>query len=53
MLSVEQMKKILDDPSLSDDETKEIRDSFRILAEIIFDEWQKDRAKSAKKESNI
>jgi hypothetical protein len=53
MLSVEQMKKILDDPNLSDDQITEIRDSFRILAEIIFDEWAKDRAKTAKKESNI
>jgi len=39
MLSVERVKKILNNPTLSDKEAEEIRDSFLILAEIIYDKW--------------
>lgn len=43
MLSVEQAKKILNDPNLSGEEITEIRDSFRSLAEIIFEKWQNEK----------
>ena len=39
MLSVERVKELLNDPKLSDKEIEEIRDSFLILAEIIYDRW--------------
>ena len=43
MLTLEQMKKLLDDPSLSDSEVLEIRDGLYALAEIIYEKWQEDR----------
>lgn len=43
MLSVERVKKLLDDPLLTDQEAEEIRDNLRFLAEVIFDSWQKKR----------
>lgn len=43
MLSIERIKKLLDDPSISDKEVEEIRDSFRMLAEIVFEKWQQDK----------
>jgi len=43
MLTLEQMKAILNDPDLSDDEILEIRDQFYYLAELIFEKWQKER----------
>jgi hypothetical protein len=43
MLSVERIKEIINDPSLSDEELTEIRDEYRLLAEIIFDHWNEER----------
>ena len=43
MLTLEQMKKLLDDPSLSDEQILEIRDQLYALAEIIYEKWQQDR----------
>ena len=43
MLTLEQMKKLLDDPSLSDDQVLEIRDGLYALAEIIYEKWQEDK----------
>jgi len=43
MLSIERIKEIIDDPSLSDEELIEIRDEYRLLAEIIFDQWNEER----------
>ncbi len=43
MLSIKQIKKLLGDENISDKEAEEIRDSFRILAEIIFEKWQRDK----------
>lgn len=43
MLTLEQMKELLDDPSLSDSEVLEIRDELYALAEIIYEKWQEDR----------
>jgi hypothetical protein len=42
MLSLEQAKKILNNPALSDEEILEIRDGFYQLAQIIFAKWQDD-----------
>ena len=44
MLTLEQMKKLLDDPSIPDSEVLEIRDQLYSLAEIIFEKWQQDKA---------
>ena len=43
MLSIEQARKILNDPNISDKEIEEIRDGFRMLAEIIFEKWQQEK----------
>ncbi|MFA5393810.1 MAG: hypothetical protein WC081_04045 [Candidatus Ratteibacteria bacterium] len=39
MLSIEETKKILKDPNMSDEEATEIRDGFHSLVEIIFEQW--------------
>ena len=44
MLTLEQMKKLLDDPSIPDEQVLEIRDQLYSLAEIIFEKWQQDKA---------
>ena len=44
MLTLEQMKKLLDDPSIPDDQVLEIRDQLYALSEIIFEKWQQDKA---------
>jgi len=51
MLSIEQTKKLLNDPNISNNEVMEIRDGFRMLAEIIFEKWQQE--KQAKKEQKL
>ncbi|MCK4473742.1 hypothetical protein KAU40_00545 [Candidatus Parcubacteria bacterium] len=43
MLSVEHVKKLLNDDTFSNKEIEEIRDGFRDLAEIIFEKWQKEK----------
>ena len=43
MLTLEQMKKLLNDPAISDSEALEIRDQLYALAEIIFEQWQKEK----------
>ncbi len=43
MLSIEEMKKCLDDKSLSDKEVEEVRDGLYGLAEVIFEKWQQDK----------
>ena len=49
MLTLEQMKKLLDDPSLPDEQVLEIRDQLYALAEIIYEQWEIDRAKEKKR----
>ena len=51
MLTLEQVKKLLDDPAISDSEALEIRDHFYSLAEIVFEQWQKEK-EADKKPSN-
>lgn len=46
MLSIERVKKLLNNPNISDEEAIQIRDGFYTFAEVIFDEWEKDRIKS-------
>lgn len=43
VVSIEQAKKILNDPKLSDEQVLEIRDGFRMLSEVIFDVWFEER----------
>lgn len=43
MLTLEQMKKLINDPSLTDEQILEIRDQLYGLAEIIYEKWQQDR----------
>lgn len=51
MLTIDQVKKILDDPAMSDEEAREIRDQLQSLAEIIFEQWQKQREKERTRHS--
>ncbi|MBI3337021.1 MAG: hypothetical protein HY005_00150 [Candidatus Staskawiczbacteria bacterium] len=50
MLSVERVKELLKDKNISDKEAEEIRDDFRIFAEIIFDKWMNEREKAKNNE---
>jgi hypothetical protein len=50
MLSIERVKELLNDPNLSDKEVEEIRDGFRMLSEVIFEQWEAERAKVKKAE---
>ena len=49
MLTLEQTRESLNDPTLSDEEVLEIRDQLYSLAEIIFEQWQIDMAKERKR----
>ena len=49
LLTSEQSKKILNDPTLTDEQVTEIRDGFRHLAEVIFDKWMEERKALNKK----
>lgn len=43
MLSIDDTKKILKNPAMSDKEAEQIRDEFRFLVDIIFEKWMEDR----------
>jgi len=43
MLTIEETRRLLGDDTLTDTEVTEIRDSFRILGEIIFEQWLSER----------
>ncbi len=51
MLSIERVKELINDPSLSDKEIEEIRDGFYQLSEIMFEQWQAERIKAKKAET--
>jgi len=51
MLSVERVKELINDPSLSDKEIEETRDGFYQLSEIMFEQWQAERIKAKKAET--
>jgi hypothetical protein len=46
MLSIEQTKRLLDNPQLSDREAEEIREISYILAELVFEKWRIDQVKN-------
>lgn len=52
MLSVEEVKTILNDPKLSEKELEEIRDGFYLLVEVIFEQWQAERTKTKNQNEN-
>ena len=43
MLTIQQVKTILNNPNMPDEEAEEIRDNFRSLAEVIFEKWQAEK----------
>jgi hypothetical protein len=43
MLSVEEVRQLIGDETLTDAEVTEIRDAFQILGEIIFEQWLSER----------
>ena len=47
MLSVERTKELLGDLNMSDEEATEIRNNFRALAEVIFEQWQYEKTKQS------
>ena len=47
-MTLEQVRKLINDPTITDDEALEIRDALYQLAEIIFEKWQLDIAKEKK-----
>lgn len=42
----------MNDPNLSDEKLREIRDAFYLLADIIFDKYQSEKARKNKIEKN-
>jgi len=48
MLSIKRTKELLNNPCISDKEAEEIRDGFRIFAEIIFEKWQEEKIQIGK-----
>ena len=47
MLTIERVKQILNDPSLTDQQIEEIRNGFHYLVEdVIFPKWLEERIKS-------
>ena len=54
MLSIERVKELINDPSLSDKEIEEIRDGFYQLSELMFEQWQSERIKAkAEQKENV
>jgi hypothetical protein len=54
MLSVERVKQLANDPTLTDKQIEEIRDGFYMLSQVIFEQWQAERnkAKEAEQKDN-
>ena len=54
MLSVERVKQLANDSTLSDKQIEEIRDGFYMLSQVIFEQWQAERnkAKEAEQKDN-
>ena len=46
MLTLARVKELVDEPSMSDQQAEELRDKLRVLAEIIFEQWQSERLKA-------
>jgi hypothetical protein len=43
MLSIEEVRQLIGDETLTEAEVTEIRDAFQILGEIIFEQWLSER----------
>jgi hypothetical protein len=43
MLSIDYVRELLRDPSLTDKQVEEIRDACRALAELMFEAWRRDK----------
>ena len=43
MVGIAEVRRLIGDETLSDEEVAEIRDAFRILGEIIFEQWLSER----------
>ncbi len=43
VISIQETKKILNNPNLSDEQAEEIRDNFRMLGEVVFDKWFEEK----------
>jgi len=53
MLSVERVKRIINDPTLTDEQIEEIRNGFHYLVEdVIFPKWLEERIKSKSNKQN-
>ena len=52
MLSIEHIKKLLNDPDIPDEQVEEIRDGFHQLAELIYQDWL-DKNKQKNVHTNI
>ncbi len=53
MLTIERVKKILNDPTLTDQQIEEIRNAFQYLVEdVIFPAWLEIRIKSKENKQN-
>ena len=58
LLTIEDTKKILNKPELTDEKATEIRDGFRLLSEVIREKWLEERKvanrqKLEKKETKV
>ena len=53
MLSIEEIKELLNNQNISDQKAKEIRDDFRLLAEIIFELWKIRKTRRNKSNANL
>ncbi len=50
MLSIERVKQLANDPTLTDKQIEEIRDGFYMLSQVIFEQWQAERNKAKEAE---
>ncbi len=53
MITIERAKEILNKSDLTDQQIEEIRDSFKRLAEIVFEKWHEDQIKNLKTNKSL
>ena len=49
MLSIDRVKELLDDESITADEAEELRDACRAIAEIVYQKWHEERKQTYEK----
>tara|TARA_Y100000310_G_C20255255_1_gene611019 strand:- start:78 stop:227 length:150 start_codon:yes stop_codon:yes gene_type:complete len=49
MLSIQRIKILIDEPNMSDKDAERVRDELRLLADIMFDQWKKEKTYEYKK----